>query len=209
MTDSPINEDNPQATGEPESTPPPSGEDKQPDHMIPKKRFDQVNTRMKEAEARLKELEAREQEATAQAQEFERKQLEEQQKWQELANNYRTELEALQGIQQQAESYKASLNATNESRIARIPESKRYLVDGIDDPVQLGAFLDKIMSDPDIMGTQPSPQPPRTDGGSGQVGTHTGRDAFDAKTESAIDRATRLGYTPNRERIARLKKQQG
>lgn len=190
MTDTPIV---PPQDNNTESTPPSQAQNSE--HMIPKTRFDEVNNQFKELKAQLEQLQTQKQQQAEQ-------ELAEQNKWQELAEQRKQELERLQTVQESATRYQTALQATNESRIASVPEDKRTLIPEYDDPVKLGAWLDKNLA----LIVEPSkPTPPSLDGGSGGSGGN--KPAISATHESIADIAKQYGYSVDKERIAEYAKQ--
>jgi len=106
------------------------------EQTVPYSRFQEVNARMRELEAKLEALTA--EEATRRAQE-----LEAQQKWQELAERRASEIADLKPKAKRVAELEASLRATVEARVERLPESVRQLVPAFDDPRQTLEWLNK------------------------------------------------------------------
>lgn len=140
-----------------ESSQHPSTETQNTENMIPQSRFNQVNDERNELKRQLADLER--------AQETKNNEkLAEQKRYEELYNNAQAKIESLTGMEEQANMYKASLVATNQSRIERIPEDKRSLVPEYDDPRKMGAWLDK--NNGLFTGSQ-TPVAPISNGGAG------------------------------------------
>ena len=99
------------------------------EHMIPKARFDEVNTARRDLERRLAALEAQQQE-TLEAQ------LAEQQRWQELAEQRAQRIAELQPYQEQAESVEQTLAALLEAQLERLPDEVREMVNELPLPAQ-------------------------------------------------------------------------
>jgi phage I-like protein len=101
------------------STPAPSAT---PDeHMIPKSRFDEINTERQQLAARLAQIEA---ERNAETE----KRLEEQNRWKELAESRATELAQAKAEAAKVGEYETTLAALLEKQVADIPEDKRALI---------------------------------------------------------------------------------
>lgn len=159
--------------------------------MIPKSRFDEVNNARRELESRLADLERQQQERAV-------KELEEQNRYRELYEKAQTQIEALSQEQQRAAQYREALQATNAARIAAIPEDKRTLIPDYDDPVQLGAWLDKAAP----MLTSNRLTPPPTDGGAGNTTTENAKPLPDG-VATVLEAARRAGYDINADKIRR------
>jgi len=91
------------------------------EHMIPKSRFDEVNQAKKELQERLETLEKESKERLE-------KQLQEQGKYKELAEERAKQLAELQPKAEQIEIYETTLKGVLNSQIAQIPEDRRTLV---------------------------------------------------------------------------------
>lgn len=161
------------------------------DIMIPKPRFDEINNRYKELQAQLEQLKGERQRQQEQ-------ELEEQNKWRELAEQRQAQLEELEAIKSQAERYQQSLQATNDARIQRIPEERQSLIPEYEDPVKLSAWLDQNEA---LLQETPKPKAPGLDGGSGSGGSSKG-DTLPANTEGIADLARQYGLPINRDRLA-------
>lgn len=133
------------------------------EHMIPKSRFDEVNNELKRLKAEAATKQQQEQEA-------EQARLKEQQKWQQLAEQHERQLTELkpqlEAATQQAERYKAAVEAQVKAQLANVPEHLHGLLAKLD-PVEqlewLAANADKLK--PAVRGIPPTPRP---DGGPGQ-----------------------------------------
>ena len=140
-----------------ESSQHPSTETQNTENMIPQSRFNQVNDERNELKRQLADLER--------AQETKNNEkLAEQKRYEELYNNAQAKIESLTGMEEQANMYKASLIATNQSRIEHIPEDKRSLVPEYDDPRKMGEWLDKNNG---LFTETPAPVAPTSDGSAG------------------------------------------
>ena len=93
----------------------------QPEHMIPKSRFDEVNERARKAEERIAQIEAEQKAETE-------KRLAEQSKFQELAENRGKELVEAQAKASKVESYEKTLQDVLASQVEGLPEDKRGLI---------------------------------------------------------------------------------
>jgi len=174
----------------------PSPQTQNSEHMIPKSRFDEVNNKYRELSDKLAAMETERQQQEQQS-------LEEQNRFRELYEQTKAQLEALEQVKETAERFRGSLQATNESRIAQIPEDKHHLVPEFDDPVALSAWLDKAM--PDLV-TPAKPKAPGLDGGSG-TNTNSQAAPLSATHDALADVAAQYGYEVDKERIAEYAKQ--
>lgn len=167
----------------PESTPAdPSAETKNTEgagagngeHMIPKSRFDEVNTELRTLKTKLAEKEAAEQEAQEQA-------LADQQEWKELAETRGTKLSELEGAQERLDKLSGVLSASLASEIAAWPDEVKALDPGEDAPIEdriawaekARPVVAKLTSAP-APGNGPSPKP----SGSGGVADKDAKSAF-------------------------------
>lgn len=166
-----------------ESTTPAAAQNSE-QHMIPKSRFDEVNQRAKEAEARLAELQAN-------AEKAKQAQMEEQQQYRELYEQAQAKLAEMSTFQETATKYQQALQATNEARLARIPEAQRALVPDYDDPVKLGAWLDNAES---LLTAPAKPTPPKADGGAGVSKPPTDEDKLTESQLTLRQLAKERGY---------------
>jgi hypothetical protein len=161
-------------------------------HMIPKTRFDEVNKARRDLEARLSEIEK------AQA-DKEATELAEQNRFKELYEKAQAELETIKGIQTEAERYREALHATNQARIAGIPEDKRALIPDYDDPVRLGAWLDNAAG---ILGVTAKPHAPATDSGAGSSGGKSDNvKPLPDSVSTVLEAARRAGYSIDADNI--------
>lgn len=190
MTDTP-NNDTPQDSN---AVSPSPSQAQNSEHMIPKSRFDEVNNQYKELKSQLEQLQSeRQQRAEAE--------LAEQNKWQELAEQRKAEIERLQGLETEVDRYRSGFNSTLEARLSQIPDDKKHLVPEYDDPIKLSAWLDKAL--PDLV--EPSkPKAPSLDGGSGKGSSGGSQSALSAEVESVADLARSLGYAVNTDNVANL-----
>ena len=136
------------------------------EYMIPKPRLDQELQKVQELQSKLTALQ------NAQAEQNAAKLLEEK-RFEELYNNAQTKIESLTNAQTLADSYKASLIATNQARIDRVPEDKRSLVPDYEDPVKMGTWLD---ANANLFTETPKPIAPSLDGGAGGQSSVTSAD---------------------------------
>lgn len=175
-------------SNDPNSTESPSAETQNTEHMIPKSRFDDVNTKYKDTLARLEALEAQSRERETQAEETRQKELAEQNRYKELYEEAQKQLEALKLVQSDAKRYRESFQTSLQTRLDSIPEERKHLVPEFDDPIKLSAWLDKAL--PDLSGPV-KPQAPKLDGGSGgttspRMGTSLTQDEIAFATAAGI-----------------------
>lgn len=107
--------------GEVETKEAPAEVEKTDSPMIPKERFDEVNSRMKEYE---KKLQAQEK-ALKEAQEA---RLKEKEDYKQLYEQTTAELSELKPLAEQVETYKETMERLFESQVADIPEEMRSLI---------------------------------------------------------------------------------
>lgn len=170
-----------------------SAETKNTGIMIPKSRFDEVNEKYKAAADKLMALQNEHQQKEQQA-------LVEQNRFKELYEQVKAQLEMLRQVQETAERYRGSLQATNESRVAQIPESKRHLVPAFEDPIALSAWLDRAL--PDLI-VPAKPAAPSLDGSAGTLDGKQEQGVVISATHDALaDIAAQHGYKVSKERIA-------
>ena len=100
----------------------PAAEPSTPDstHMIPKTRFDEVNTRAQRAEAELERIKAEQKAATE-------KRLAEQQEWQQLAESRGEELANAQAKAAQVEAYEQVMKANIEAELKLLSDHGKSL----------------------------------------------------------------------------------
>lgn len=190
MSDTPETPDvQPEAT--PESNPP--AEAQTTEHMIPKSRFDDVNTRYKELQARLDDMEK----ATREAEE---QRLIQQNKYQELYEMTKSELDKKQAMEDEVARYRASFENDLRAKLERVPEDKRHLVPEFDDPIKLSDWLTKAG---DFLYEQPKPSAPKLDGGSGKGSTPDGK-KLSAGQEHVSDIARQMGYRSSNTNILNM-----
>lgn len=135
----------------------PPAEAQTTEHMIPKSRLDQALNERNELRERLTQLEAAQKKTNDEA-------LVEQNRYKELYEQARSELDTLKAAKEQATRYSAALQATNEARLKQVPEEKQSYVPEYDDPVKLGTWLDENL--PKLV-TPGKPTPPPMDGSAG------------------------------------------
>jgi hypothetical protein len=156
-----------------ESTP---AEAQNTDHMIPKARFDEVNSKYREL---LEQQQQAEQEAKARRE----KALADQQKWQELAEEREKALGELQPYKERYEAMLERTKAANTSRIEAIPEAMRTIVPDYDDPLKLSEWLDanqeKLVKSPTASLNGGAGRPNRN-------GSQAGPSLADIKEQAAI-----------------------
>lgn len=165
------------------------------EHMIPKTRFDEVNNKLKQLQKQIDDT------AAAQA-DKEKQSLLEQNKYKELYEALLKDYEPLKQAHEKASRYQSALEASNQARLDRIPEDKRGLIPEYDDPVKLGAWLDRNLA----IITEPSkPQPPNLNGAAGGGGSaRESASALSADAQSVLSVAQQLGYSVNPERAAQF-----
>lgn len=167
------------------------------EHMIPKARFDEVNNARKDLEARLARLEKEQQAAHE-------RQLAEQQKWQELAEERAKALEALRPYKTQFEEIAATLESLLTAQLETLSDEAREMVDSM--PLGVQQKLDWLAKN---RAKLMRPSAPQTDAGvRGDTKMHKMRLTPDQ--EAALARAQRVDPSMTRERyIAALLKLQG
>ena len=147
-----------------ESTQRSSAETQNTERMIPKARLDEVIQQRNAKDKLNEDLQAKLDTYEKAKADDEVAKLTAQSKFEELYNNAQAKIESLTGMEEQANMYKASLIATNQSRIERIPEDKRSLVPEYDDPRKMGEWLDKNNG---LFTETPAPVAPTSDGSAG------------------------------------------
>lgn len=177
-----------------------SAETENTGHMIPKARFDEVNTKYKALETQLKALQQQQTEAESARQAQQQKELAEQNRYKELYEQTLKDLETLKAVQTEAKLYKEGFQATLQARLDSIPEEKRHLIPELE-PIKLSAWLDKAL--PDLV-TPSKPIAPKLDGGSG-TGNGAGV-ALSAGQQTLAELARGMGYQVNEEKIAQYAK---
>lgn len=128
-------------------------------HMIPKSRFDEVNEKLKTLEGQLAERDAKDQEA-------EQKRLEEQGKWQQIAEAQKAELESLKPAAEQLTALYDTMLKDIEAEVEDWPEEVQALMPPADDPQarisampRLRPLVAKLTATPAPTGTRKNPQP--------------------------------------------------
>jgi ribonucleoside-triphosphate reductase len=92
-----------------------------PEHMIPKSRFDEINTERQKLAEKIAQIEADQKAETE-------KRLAEQSKFQELAENRGKELVEAQAKASKVESYEKTLQDVLTAQVESLPEDKRGLI---------------------------------------------------------------------------------
>ncbi len=113
--------------------------------MIPKVRFDEVNSRMKEAERRLADLAAAEEERT-------RADLEARGEWAKLKASYE---ERLAAVLPKAEQFDAYITQRRETLLAGLADEDKPLADGL--PLEKLEALVERLKKTDVPGVAPPP----------------------------------------------------
>ena len=131
--DRPVTPDDTAASAETQNTDTAASTD-QP-NRIPLERFNEVNERRKQAEERLAALERAESERQQQAA-IARGEHE------QVIAQLRADLDAANAQLETGQSYRDALMASVQKRVESIPEARRSLVPGFDDPVKLADWLD-------------------------------------------------------------------
>jgi hypothetical protein len=163
------------------------------ENMIPQSRFNEVIEARRAAEEKLQALMA-EREAERE------KELAEQNRYQELYTETQGKLTELEAKAQRAEVLAQAIQATNEARIAQIPEDKRSIVPEYDDPILLASWLDKAI--PTLV--EPGrPTPPPGDGGAGSSDGRTAAPALNSEQRAIAELARLSGFNVDEDRIAR------
>ena len=152
------------------------------EHMIPKSRMDELNTRMKAAEAEAARL-------RVEAQTQRDSELTEQKRYQELAESRGVELEAANAKATKVDALEAVLQQTIDARIEDIPENLRDLVPSHGTAQERLAWLNENAAKLTM------PQAPDLDGGKGGKGG-TGK-ALPALTPMELRMAKAAGMTPD------------
>ena len=117
----------------------------------------------------------------------EEQELAEQEKYKELADKYRAQVDELTPVQERYNAMIEQLRESNEKRIEDLPEAMRSLVPEYDDPAKLRAWLD---ANADKLR---KPQAPSLNGGAGG-GKRPGEDVVLNEQERAA--AQKMGITP-------------
>lgn len=127
---------------------------------IPKSRFDEVNTRMKDAETKLAQIEADRKKA-------EEETLKAQGQWEKIATEAKSELDTLKPKAEKADQYEAAIKARVDARMKDVPEHIKKLLEGLD---PLGAWM-WLEENADKLSPTPAPN---TDAGQrGERGNRT------------------------------------
>lgn len=185
MTDTQVIEQEPKA--------PPAAEPLNVDNapMIPKTRFDEVNSERNALREQLAEFQ-RKQQADEQAK------LEEQGEFQKLAEERQKEIERLASYEAQVTQLTEAAKASNEKLIEQVPEDKRGLIPEYE-PLKLQQWLAMNQS---ILIGQPF-TPPSTNGGAGTYQKSNGQHKPLTQTEIAI--AKKMNLTPEQYQEAKAK----
>jgi hypothetical protein len=150
-----------QKTIDQEPTAQPSAETLTTDNapMIPKTRFDEVNTERNQLRERLAKLEAdRQAEAN--------RQMEEQGKFKELADQRQAEIERLKAYEEQVQAYIGQAEASNAAFIEQVPQERRGLIPSGYSALDLQSYLQNNREL--LIGQEAKPfTPPSTNGGAG------------------------------------------
>lgn len=104
-------------------------------HMIPKTRFDEVNTELKRLRSEMERLGVERQAA-------EEKRLAEQQEWQKLAEARAARIAELEPLAQRVKEAQEALAATVKARVDRLPEDVRDMVPDFGDARKTLEWLD-------------------------------------------------------------------
>ena len=120
--------------------------------------------RLSKAIAQRDELQARLEKLEADSKAAKDADLLEQNKFQELYEQEKAKNDGLQSIQEQAKLYSDALQATNQSRIERIPPKMQHRIPQFTNPIEMGKWLD---ANSDLFGIQQKPAAPNLDGGAG------------------------------------------
>lgn len=152
-------------TSEPDKTQDaqPTTEGKDP---VPYDRFQQVNQKLADTLKRVEELDKLEADRQAKAKAETEKQLKEQQKYAELADQYKAELETATATatdqKAKIEKYEGVLSALYEARKTAVPEMYRSLLDNLDLASRLEWIAtneDKLKTPNGSNGIPPTPNP--------------------------------------------------
>ncbi len=161
-------------------------------NMIPKARFDEVNTELKAARQKISEFET-------QLSDAEKKRLEAQGQWEQIAKSAAQEADTLKPYKGRAETYEALIQQSNEALIQRIPEDMRDIVPLKLPPHELFGWL---TANVDRLNKRPAPD---IDAGAGSGGGASAVKVTDADN-SAAAAAKAHGYPVSPEEIANSRK---
>lgn len=151
------------------------------EHMIPKSRFDEVNSK-------LKELMTQQEKAAKQREAAERERMEKQKEYQTLYEQAQARINELEPYQERFTSYQQQVADRNEQRVKEIPEAMRSLVPEYNDPFKMQTWLDQNQT------VFSKPTAPKLDAGAGNGSRKT---SGTTKTELEIrEEAARLGLNP-------------
>lgn len=157
---------------------------------VPYDRFAQVNSDLQLLRKQLAEREKTEREKETAS-------LAEQNRYKELYEQLKAEIEPLRGASEDAKRYRERLEADNLARISRIPEDKRSLIPEYDDPVKVGSWL---TANEALIVSTPKPTAPSADGGA--RGNGQGSPVLSENLEGLARIAREMGYNIDSERVA-------
>lgn len=113
--------------GEPTPEPTPNPEPPK-DTMIPKNRFDEVNSKLKDALAKIDQFNAAESERQKQAEEQQRKQAEEQGKFQELYQEAQKQIDSYKKFEERTSQLETVINTMVETKLNTVPAEFHELI---------------------------------------------------------------------------------
>jgi len=156
-----------------------TAESEKTEHMIPKSRFDEVNSRLRALEKEQKEKDRERREA-------EERRLRDQDQYKELATKQDEELARLRPIAERYDESQQALERILAAEIAALPESKKKLVPKSLSPVEQ---LDWLAENKDELVKQTAPET-----GAGKRGTENIKAAELTNEEKEV--ARRFGMNP-------------
>ena len=151
-------------------------------HMIPKSRFDEVNSRYKEMADKLAQIEAERKQA-------EEERLAKQNEWQQLAEKRQAEIDRLSGYEERVTEMVKQAEEQNAKLIESVPEDKRRLIPSDYDPLKLQMWLS---NNRDLLTATYTP--PSTNGGAGTYQRPTA--AAKPLSPKEIEVARKMGVDP-------------
>jgi chromosome segregation ATPase len=112
--------------------------------FIPRERFDQVNTRMKDAEQKVSDMQAQLDKLTKDRAAADEKRLEDEAKWQELAEKRKGEVDALKPYEERVKVLEDTVAGVVASIIAEyVDPDMADLIPDFEDPVQRLEYIKK------------------------------------------------------------------
>lgn len=105
------------------------------EHMIPKSRFDEVNSQ-------LRELKAQQEKAAKEREKAEKERLEKQSEFKTLYEQTQQRVAELEPFKERYDTFLEQTSERNAARIEALPKELRTLVPEYDDPLKLAGWLD-------------------------------------------------------------------